>query len=259
MCNKYYNVKAAVRQGLLTIVALLGLTNAGWSVPILQLDILGGTYDSVTQTIIAPNDGDPNLFTVRALYDYTAKPGLANKFYLSAAIVPSTTATTFGSFDIGTTTYSASSGMVYGNPPFNDPAGAGKDAGDLASHGIFPTWYAEVSFSFLNGQTVASYNTQDDSAGPAGSLLRYVDFQVDIANLFQLPNLSGYAVHFDLYHESNKASDWDVDKFAPFSHDAQSLTVRTPPPPPVPDGSTTITLLGMAMLGLGVIQRRIKK
>jgi len=60
------------------------------------------------------------------------------------------------------------------------------------------------------------------------------------------------AIHFDLYNTElgKESSDIDVNQFAPFSHDAQSSKVPEP---------TTMLLLGLGLVGLAGVGRRIKK
>ncbi len=240
-----------------TALAIAGLGSSAWAIPVLQLDVLGGTYVGGTEETTFARS---NPFTLRALID----PSLAGRtFYLSAAIVPQQTATqtTFGSFAIDGTVYNANgvgSGMHFGVPPVDD------FLKNLPGHAIYPTWYAERSF-LAGSSTVGSYNVQDGSSAPG--LLKYVDFNIDISGLLgYVDNGNGTftstfrGVHFDLYSYDNVGNK--IDYFAPFSHDAQSggngVTV-TPPPPPssVPDGGMTVLLLGSAIAGLGVLRRKL--
>src|SRR5262249_1691978 len=154
------------------------------AVPSLQLDTQPGLYDPVTQTTIATS----NPFTLRALID-ASSIDITRTFYISAAIVPSTTSPGFGSFAITVNPLNSSSGMQYGNPPVDALIN------DLPGHGIFNTWYAEVSFSAVGSSTIPAYNVVDNTSAPGN--LNYVDFTVNIAGLTGQPN-SPYAVHFDL-------------------------------------------------------------
>src|SRR4026208_915366 len=65
--------------------------NLGWAIPSLQLDIAGGTYDSASQTIIAP----ANPFSLYSLV-HPSTLSAGGTFYLSAAIVPKTSDGSFG-------------------------------------------------------------------------------------------------------------------------------------------------------------------
>ena len=67
------------------------------------------------------------------------------------------------------------------------------DSGDLPSHSIYKTYFAEFEFKFDPDQQIAAYNTQDGS--PAHGQMYNVEFDVDLSNL-----LPGYDIHFDLYN-----------------------------------------------------------
>ena len=64
-------------------------------------------------------------------------------------------------------------------------------------------------------------------------------------------------MHFDLYN-SIMAGNHVKAVFGAFSHDAEGGN-DNPPPANVPDASTTIRLLGVAMLGLEVMRRRFAR
>jgi hypothetical protein len=228
-----------------------------WALPGLQLGANPSIYRSGDETVQAT----ANPFTLYALGDSTGPHwDLSSTYFLSLAIVkhdgsPMTIADkTFGTFTIsgagvsgGTRTY-AFSDLVFGNPPFE--ASLDKDPGDLSSHSIFPTYFAEVGFKFTTSKTTTPYNVQDTPNGftPAttGSMF-YQDFNVNITGL-----ADGYDLHFDLYDEVVKSGgDIDVDDFAPFSHDAVSG-----PHTNVPDASSSVVLLGVALLGLGGFRYR---
>ena len=229
------------------------------ALPTLQLDIGGGTYNNSDQTIYANSQS----FTLYALFDPKQGAPGSETFYISAAIVPRLDQTTpppnVGSFTIGTQTFDAPS-MNYGLPPLDVVDGA-PHVRDLSPHGVFPTYYAEVGFTF-NGQ-VAPYNTQDDPGGPsAGSGMYYQAFTVNVGNL-----LGAFSVHFDLYNTKIKevregrrlVETITLDDFAPFSHDAQSTPGGGGTPPPVPDASSTVALLGLALIGLAGLRRRFAR
>ena len=215
-----------------------GLSGSAWALPFLQLDIVGTHYyDTVSQTIIA----DHNPFSVRALID-ASWAEMDRTYYLSAAITPKASqGSPFGSFQLLGETYSIGN-MEYGTPPVDQALK------DIATHDIFPTYFTELAFQIVLGQTVPAYNTENDQ--PAPGTLYYVDFLTDVAGL-----LAGNSVHFDLY--TYDAKDKKVDAFAPFSHDAQSGTHGIIIQNSVPDGGTTLILLGLSLGGLGYLRRKL--
>src|ERR1043165_8617460 len=127
--------------GALSVATLLLSGASSMAIPNLQLDTEPGTYDPLTQTTIATS----NPFTLRALLDGTT--GLTRTYYISASIIPNPGQTTpnFGSFSVNGTSFSRSSGMQYGYAPV-DSTLAKNDPGDLQKHGIYPTWFTELSF-----------------------------------------------------------------------------------------------------------------
>lgn len=216
------------------------------ALPTLQLDIVDGTYDSGTQTIVTTS----NQFDLVA-YGGGRKFNLNDDYFISIALTPQVgpALVDFGSFTFGGITYDMYD-MVYGIPPIEDTAFLQPaDQGDLSPHGIFPTLYAEYQFNFSSGQTSGSVNTQtitgSDPTQNSGTSLYYHLFNVDTSNL-----LAGYELHFDLYNSSVKTgTDIDIDSFAPYSHDAGTVTVEVPEPAP-------LMLLGLGMLALAFTARR---
>ena len=232
---------------LLCAAAVLGVAGRVSAVPTLQLDIAGGTYDPVSQTIIA--SGNP--FTLYALLNpKNADPNA--QYFISAAIIPQTATTHFGSFTVNGTTYSGTLGdMQYGTPPVSAAFP------DIPSHGIFPTYYAEIPFTFNANNKATIYDTSLNPGGfqaSATGTLLYQSFTINIGNV-----PAGYVIHFDLYDEWLKthptlATETD---FAPFSHDAQSQVSTGGSHDVLPDGGSTVTLLGFGLLGIGAVRRRL--
>lgn len=227
---------------LRTLCLSLALAAPAAALPMLQLDIAGGTYDTVDQTTVANAD----VFTLRTLLKANSS-NVAVPYFLSVAIEPglahSNPAPDIGTFKINGVAYTGSM-LTWGTPPTSV---ADNVSGNLASHGIYPTYYLELQFSFANAGTVSAYNVQTDAR--ASGVLRFVDFQVDVSGL-----RSAYNLHFDLYNERFRNGDYlgGVDRFAPFSHDAASgsggyeppLTVR------VPD---TASVAGLAFGGIALL------
>ncbi len=244
-------------------------TQTSWAVPKLQLDIVGGSYDTTTQTTVSSGP----IFTLEALAQssYVAEEVAAGspKFYISAAITPNNNGNqsgfpAFGSFSINGVSYNAGN-LLFGRPPvengtYEDPNG-NPNNDNLPPHGIFPTYFAEIEFEFDQSATVPSYNTADPGDAGQGTLARQT-FAIDASGL-----LPGYEVHFDLYDTTFKTitsngnprtrvtlgTDESLGNFAPFSHDAESGGGRD-----VPDAGSTMALLGVAVSALGGMRRFLR-
>lgn len=230
------------------------LTAPAWAVPVLQLDIAGGTYDLPSESVLASS----NTFSLYA-YGLASGPNavaLADKFFISMALVPQTTTPgSYGSFVVNGTTVDVTADMTAGGPPLESTGVI--DPGDLASHGVFPTFFAEQGFFFSSADQSAVYNTQDFAgSGPqAGTGMYYKKFDFDISGL-----APGLGIHFDLYNEKlitkckNQTctpGDIDINQFAPFSHDAGGWVTT-----PIPEPETYAMLLaGLGLMGL-VARRR---
>ena len=220
-------MKGSILKSAAVAVCALVIQNAQ-ALPNLQLDISNGVFDPVTETTVSTSD----TFDVWALAANHA--GLT--YYLSAAISPNPGAGDFGSFSINGTIYN-SANMTFGTPPIETVDG------ELASHGIFPTYFAELSFNFNGASTIDAYNVQDGSSAPGSLYLK--TFAVDMSGV-----TDGFTVHFDLYTYGEKgAKKISITDFAPFSHDAEGGHT-------VPDGGATAALLGLGVLGLAAIRRK---
>jgi len=272
-------IEAKLKSALVTAGLAGGLVLAGSAsaVPTLQLYINGGTYDTTTETIIAPN----NPFTLTAYWSAngnvtTPSP---NQFFISMAVVPSFTSPTpvpnLGSIKVDSNTINVVADMVYGTPPLESGSVTQLfDPGDLSKHGVFDTWFYQTpGFAFDTSTNVGQFDTAQCALLGGAACTPNLSktgfsktFNIDVSGLAE-----GYAIHFDLYSvkivdcakkkTSTACSDIDINDFAPFSHDAESdggtdvtdvtdITDITVPEP----GS--ISLLGVALLGFGLLSRR---
>lgn len=220
------------------IVSLLGFYNTVEAYPKLQLDIDGGVYDPVTETVMATTNPF-NLYAFATPSDgkFTVEKILTLEFALAVSITPQTsTVGDYGSFTLNGTTYNVTGDMVYGTPT--------ETSGDLPSHGVFDTFFLEIPVVFSELDQVYPYNTQDNAGAGLfdtnGSGMLYDAFEIDMTLLD--PSLG---LHFDLYRVKD---DGSVGIFSPFSHDAGSG-------PPVPE-PTTFLLVGSGMAALGLYRRR---
>ena len=230
------------RTALAMSVALM--TVPAWAVPALQLDIQGGTYDGSTQSILASS----NSFSLYA-YGLVGTASLTDTYFLSVSLLGiAEPGGNYGSLTVNGNTINATGDMSYGTPPL-DSIAAEWDPGDLSPHGIFPAYFKELGFKFSAADKSGQYNTQDDAgSGPtAGTAMYYKRFDFDVSGL-----TPGLSVHFDLYNETfSKGLELDVNKFAPFSHDAEAHVTT-----PVPEPETYAMLLaGLGLMGL-VARRR---
>jgi hypothetical protein len=242
---------------------LFGVASPASALPTLQLDIAGGYYDPVTETIVTTADS----FTLFAYLSFDGTNGngsptgrtkeelLATDYYISVALTPKIgpTDSSVGSFDFDGDTVNATTDMTYGTPPI-ETAHTGPDI-DLAPHSIYETFYEQYQFNFTDdlAHRTTPYNTQT-AAGSApgtpwtsGPYMLFQSFDVD-----KLLLSDDYQLHFDLYSTKlvdgpgPHPDDLQVDLFAPFSHDAESV---------VPEPGT-LMLLGSGLFGLGAWRRR---
>ena len=257
-----------IHSGLLALLGLLASSTAS-ALPMLQIDVLGGSYDPVSEDVY----GSESLFTLNA-YGKVGAVDTSAHHYLSAAITPMAgTGADIGSFSVDGTTYD-SSDMRYGTPPIeNFEAIQGHDSNDLGKHGIFDTLFLELVFKWDATQTRNGVNVEDnpgtDPLTNAGNALFWNSWAFDASGL-----ADGVGLHFDLYTVSLKncgnslkrdfggtlpssCVDIDVDDKAPFSHDA-TFRPGDDPDHPLPEPSMWLVLMA-GLMGLWIAGRGRQK
>lgn len=234
----------------IALVVLFSLAPcAAWAVPFYQLDIAGGSYDTVSESIVT----GASRFTLLAY----ATPRSAAEFELlltrpsslSIAIGSSNGAPAggdLGSFRVNGQLVHATGDMRFGVPPYELDGTAARDPGDLASHGLDETWFVQNDFVFSVDRRSGIYDTAlHAGSGPRpGTGMLYTAFEFDTSGL-----APGISLHFDLYSTRTKNGDVDILRFAPFSHDAGTIarSVR-----PVPEPTAAVVFgIGFLAIALG--------
>jgi len=247
-------MKTTMRALVFSVLLAAAATRAD-ATPLMQLDIIGGHYDPITQTIMSAGED----FTLVALL--TPRPAstasaLADTYYISVAVTPQTGPghSSIGSFTWNGTPYDVTDDMVYGTPPLEAGTLGETDPGDLGGHDIFPTFFREFEVHFTADQRSVQYDAAQTPGGlqPTSSTMNptyFVLFNITT----DLPRNT--ALHFDLYSSVIKrcltvqgCSDEDIKQHNPFSHDAQS-NAKVPEP-------TSAMLIG---LGLAGAARRLRR
>ena len=223
------------------------------AVPLLQLDIVGGTYDDPTESIVisAPTATVVALGTASGA---TSQDDLLGKTtYLSVAAVFDNGGDVEISELWGTSividgvTFDETD-FVIGAPP------ATSDDKFIGGHGVYDTAFLEIAFNFAADAETATYNSEDNPGastlynGGQGSFFQA--FEVGIQAL-----ASGIKLHFDLYTTKETNEETERDLFAPFSHDAEMRPGSSVVVTEIPEPGSLI-IFGLALLVIGVSRKR---
>lgn len=237
----------------LIIVMLMLAPSKAEAVPKLQLDIVGGSYDQVTESIIENASAATIVALATPSGNYNSVDLLSSTHFLSvAALKENGDAVSLGDLsgaliDINGVTFTDQDFWV-GTPP---PGSSGRT---LGSHGVYDTAFIELMFAFEAGSTTSTYNSED--AAGASTL-----FDGGIGTFFKTMEVSisqltaGINLHFDLYTtENSERGGTNLDLFAPFSHDAELRpTIITVPEP----GS--LFVFALALLAIARLRIRAAK
>lgn len=189
--------------------ALYALTNIAHAVPSLQLGISGGTYDNATQTIVASSSS----FSLYAYLIPDSNNPISDIYSISMAVSPQVSSpSSLGSFSVDGNVIDVTSGMNYGIPPadLDIETTSGGASNDLPTHGAFPTYFTQRSFTFSLLDKSAKFDTALNPAlGPQpGTGMYFKKFDIDVSNLD--PN---YSIHFDLYNTEEITKTECVKKY----------------------------------------------
>ena len=224
-------------KNFISIFILLGLSATQvLAIPVLQLTIDGGTYNTSTETTVTSN----KIFN---LYSLLTADSAAGDYRLSVAVIPKMAEVAsgdYGSFKLNGNTFNVTADMIFGAPP--EKALMNKD--ELPSHGIYDTYYLEYDFKFDPPNTSSSYNVVDPSnvgvapSARLGTGAFWNLFAFDVTKMT-------IGLHFDLYKVDPLTGLMlsGNGSFAPFSHDAEDGPSGNNVPEP-----QSLILLSMALI-----------
>jgi hypothetical protein len=244
---------------LVVAAALSFFVTTAEAVPLLQLDMKDGVYDTSSETIVGPGGGPFTLYAIlspKATWSQDViNYFLGQTYYISVAVTPAIgpAPADLGSFVFQGSNVDVSADMIYGTPPVETLSSY--DTGDLENHQIYPTFFQQFSFQFQSADKALTYDSALTPGGPTPSTTGgsyYATFTGDTSLLN-----ANYELHFDTYNTmllycagnaDSACRDLDVDIYALFSHDAQ--TSHEVPEP------TTMAGMMVGLAGVGAWRRR---
>lgn len=232
--------------GLLVVLGVMASANLANAVPLLQVYVEGATYDASTETWVGSGSGPVRLWAIGNVNGSGGKGSILD-VHLSVA---------YDSGDSPTISVTGSTTGGFGG--YTDPSNPGNptqiggthvgtlpqlsDGSFLPSHGIYGAGTSWVEYDLgdftLEDSQIGDFITSFPAA--SGGLVGQI-------NVYEISVSGTETVHFDLYDHVMAGNHVKVT-FAPFSHDGEGNGV--------PDASSTVTLLGLALLGLSGIRCR---
>jgi hypothetical protein len=227
------------------------------ALPPLQLDILGGKYNSDEGSVYTSQEN----FSLSAycLLEQNGQDGCDLDHYISVSVVPKgTSSADFGSFEINGTSYSYDD-LTYGEHSLDDET----------NNSVY-SLFLEQEFEFDPNLKRKGVDVKTDAGTLVDSLninsefeLAYKVFDIDTSQLKQ-----GFELHFDLYKKMNNGDDIFAEDFAKFfQNTAANETPTNNPsipiigndnPSEVPESGTTAAL-GLFALGAFTFLRKKPK
>lgn len=236
--------------------AVLALAQPAQAVPVLQLYIEGAVYDSTTEswTVAIPASGTIRLWAIGNISGEGGH-GPISDVNLSIAYAATDTPT----FSL-TPTRIGGTGSFNGFTDPSTPSAVGapiqgaagtiptlSDGSTLPNHGAFGpniAWrqYALGDFTLTDSPTGDFIDAFPTTFSAGGSQINAYDI-----------NIGGTgSVHFDLYNSVQSGNGKFRAVNAPFSHDADGGGQ-------VPEAGSTAIMLGMALMGIAGIRRKLQK
>lgn len=240
-------LRARAAFGALALAALLLAPATARAYPALQLNILGGIYDEVSESIVT----DADRFTVQAYAtrqgrSFTKSEILDAVYYVSFAV---TTPDGRPVGDFGTLSVDGVE-IGIGDTTYGTPDG-------LPPHGVYAAHHYETAFRFDRNDRARPFDTAEN-AGEApetsgrGRKMYFASFEVDASDL-----APGVGLEIDLYggEVTPNIPGAGAFRFAPFSHNAARLAGVGPAPSAVAEPGTLAALL-TSLLALALCRRR---